>query len=234
MLVLDEPAEHLDLPTADALTADLLAATEGRTTVLVTHRLAGLEAVDEVIVLDAGRVVQRGRYEELRAVGGPLRDMALREEEAGNWLRCPSRLLGTHEGPPRHSVGTAPPARQTSQPTRWTTPASSSVRTFMADPPVMCIACVGLRTLHAPERMGDMRKTPVCSPLLVPYKDHRVTPATAATWASDTRSEECLTPSSILESRSGDGRLTVRQGHRVSGRPSIHPSGGVSSPMCTT
>ncbi|MGV9816723.1 thiol reductant ABC exporter subunit CydD [Streptomyces cellulosae] len=83
VLVLDEPAEHLDLPTADALTADLLAATEGRTTVLVTHRLAGLEAVDEVIVLDGGRVVQRGRYEELRAVDGPLRDMALREEEAG-------------------------------------------------------------------------------------------------------------------------------------------------------
>ncbi len=83
VLVLDEPAEHLDLPTADALTADLLAATEGRTTVLVTHRLAGLEAVDEVIVLDAGRVVQRGRYEELRAVDGALRDMALREEETG-------------------------------------------------------------------------------------------------------------------------------------------------------
>ena len=43
VLVLDEPAEHLDLPTADALTADLLAATEGRTTVLITHRLAGLD-----------------------------------------------------------------------------------------------------------------------------------------------------------------------------------------------
>ncbi|MGY1525590.1 thiol reductant ABC exporter subunit CydD [Streptomyces sp. MN3] len=83
VLVLDEPAEHLDLPTADALTADLLAATEGRTTVLVTHRLAGLEAVDEVIVLEAGRVAQRGPYEELRVVDGPLRDMALREEEAG-------------------------------------------------------------------------------------------------------------------------------------------------------
>lgn len=82
VLVLDEPAEHLDLPTADALTADLLAATEGRTTVLVTHRLAGLEAVDEVIVLDAGQVVQRGPFEELRVVDGPLRDMAVREEEA--------------------------------------------------------------------------------------------------------------------------------------------------------
>ncbi|MFF3917838.1 thiol reductant ABC exporter subunit CydD [Streptomyces sp. NPDC001852] len=81
VLVLDEPAEHLDLPTADALTADLLAATQGRTTVLITHRLAGLEAVDEVIVLDAGRVVQRGTYAELLAVDGPLRTLARREAE---------------------------------------------------------------------------------------------------------------------------------------------------------
>ncbi|MGY5115167.1 thiol reductant ABC exporter subunit CydD [Streptomyces sp. 900105755] len=82
VLVLDEPAEHLDLPTADALTADLLAATEGRTTLLVTHRLAGLEAVDEVVVLDAGRVVQRGSHAELVAAAGPLRDMAEREAAA--------------------------------------------------------------------------------------------------------------------------------------------------------
>ncbi|MFI1681557.1 thiol reductant ABC exporter subunit CydD [Streptomyces sp. NPDC020607] len=75
VLVLDEPAEHLDLPTADALTADLLAATEGRTTLLITHRLAGLDAVDEVIVLDAGRVAQRGTYAELAAEEGPLRRM---------------------------------------------------------------------------------------------------------------------------------------------------------------
>ncbi|WP_373464351.1 thiol reductant ABC exporter subunit CydD [Streptomyces sp. V4I2] len=82
VLVLDEPAEHLDLPTADALTADLLAATEGRTTLLITHRLAGLEAVDEVVVLDAGRVVQRGSYAELAAAEGPLRGMVEREEQA--------------------------------------------------------------------------------------------------------------------------------------------------------
>ncbi|MBT2424860.1 thiol reductant ABC exporter subunit CydD [Streptomyces sp. ISL-112] len=81
VLVLDEPAEHLDLATADALTADLLAATEGRTTVLITHRLAGVEAVDEVLVLDAGRVVQRGPYAELAAEDGPLRRMVEREAE---------------------------------------------------------------------------------------------------------------------------------------------------------
>ncbi|MCM2578542.1 thiol reductant ABC exporter subunit CydD [Streptomyces meridianus] len=75
VLLLDEPAEHLDVPTADALTADLLDATEGRTTVLITHRLAGLEAVDEVVVLDRGRVVQRGTYDLLAVVPGPFRSM---------------------------------------------------------------------------------------------------------------------------------------------------------------
>ncbi|WP_051338616.1 thiol reductant ABC exporter subunit CydD [Streptomyces flavidovirens] len=79
VLVLDEPAEHLDLATADALTADLLKATEGRTTLIITHRLQGLEAVDEVIVLDGGRAVQRGPYRRLVEAEGPLRRMLERE-----------------------------------------------------------------------------------------------------------------------------------------------------------
>ncbi|MFE1412365.1 thiol reductant ABC exporter subunit CydD [Streptomyces sp. NPDC058746] len=86
VLVLDEPAEHLDLATADALTADLLAATEGRTTVLITHRLAGLEAVDEVLVLDRGDVVQRGAYAELADAEGPLRRLLERERAADGTL----------------------------------------------------------------------------------------------------------------------------------------------------
>ncbi|MEU1668608.1 thiol reductant ABC exporter subunit CydD [Streptomyces sparsogenes] len=81
VLVLDEPAEHLDLPTADALTADLLSATRGRTTVLITHRLAGLEAVDEVVVLEEGRTVQRGTYAQLASADGPFRRMLRREAE---------------------------------------------------------------------------------------------------------------------------------------------------------
>ncbi|MFF5777485.1 thiol reductant ABC exporter subunit CydD [Streptomyces virginiae] len=86
VLVLDEPAEHLDLVTADALTADLLAATEGRTTVLITHRLAGLEAVDEVLVLDRGEVVQRGPYADLAAAEGPLRRLLERERATDGTL----------------------------------------------------------------------------------------------------------------------------------------------------
>ncbi|MCB8902581.1 MULTISPECIES: thiol reductant ABC exporter subunit CydD [unclassified Streptomyces] len=81
VLVLDEPAEHLDLATADALTDDLLRATEGRTTVLITHRLHGLDTVDEVLVLDEGRTVQRGPYAELAEADGPLRRMLEQERE---------------------------------------------------------------------------------------------------------------------------------------------------------
>ncbi|MGW1883530.1 thiol reductant ABC exporter subunit CydD [Streptomyces sp. NPDC001970] len=89
VLLLDEPAEHLDLATADALTADLLAATQGRTTLLITHRLRGLDAVDEVLVLDDGRTVQRGPYAHLAEAEGPLRRM-LERERAGDLLE--SRL----------------------------------------------------------------------------------------------------------------------------------------------
>jgi len=54
--VLDEPTEHLDEQTADELTADLLTATEGRTILLITHRGAGLDQVDEVVRIEAGRL----------------------------------------------------------------------------------------------------------------------------------------------------------------------------------
>jgi thiol reductant ABC exporter CydC subunit len=82
VLLLDEPAEHLDLPTADALTVDLLAATAGHTTLFVTHRLTGLEAVDEVVVLHAGQVIQRGSHAALIAQDGLYRRMWDREREA--------------------------------------------------------------------------------------------------------------------------------------------------------
>jgi len=70
ILVLDEPAEHLDGAAADVLTADLLALTEGRSTLFITHRLTGIEQVDEIAVLDTGRIVERGTHAELLATGG--------------------------------------------------------------------------------------------------------------------------------------------------------------------
>jgi ABC-type multidrug transport system fused ATPase/permease subunit len=65
VLLLDEPTAGLDEPTAAALISDLLDAGNGRTTVLVTHRLAGLDSVDEILVLDDGGMVERGTHEDL-------------------------------------------------------------------------------------------------------------------------------------------------------------------------
>jgi thiol reductant ABC exporter CydC subunit len=83
LLVLDEPGEHLDTPTADAIVADLLAITRERATLLITHRLAGLQEVDEVLVLDRGRVIERGAHAELLARGGRYAALWRRENALG-------------------------------------------------------------------------------------------------------------------------------------------------------
>ncbi|GHC80445.1 thiol reductant ABC exporter subunit CydC [Streptomyces flavofungini] len=57
VLVLDEPTEGLDPHTAAAVLTDILDATRGRTTLLVTHAHSGLTAADETVTLDRGRVV---------------------------------------------------------------------------------------------------------------------------------------------------------------------------------
>ncbi|MFD5552685.1 thiol reductant ABC exporter subunit CydC [Streptomyces sp. NPDC127068] len=57
VLVLDEPTEGLDPDSAAAVLADVLDATRGRTTLLVTHERAGLAAADEILTLDRGRLL---------------------------------------------------------------------------------------------------------------------------------------------------------------------------------
>lgn len=91
VLLLDEPTEGLDPHAADALLTDVLAATEGRATLLVTHRLAALTAADEVVVLEGGRVVQQGAPAELADVPGRYRELC----EAERLGRRAERTPGT-------------------------------------------------------------------------------------------------------------------------------------------
>jgi ATP-binding cassette, subfamily C, bacterial CydC len=58
VLILDEPTAHLDPETAEALVRDVLAAADGRSVLLITHRPEGLELADEVVALDGGRRLQ--------------------------------------------------------------------------------------------------------------------------------------------------------------------------------
>ena len=57
VLVLDEPTAHLDPTTAGSLMNDVLDAAAGKTVLLITHRPEGLERMDEVVTLDAGRII---------------------------------------------------------------------------------------------------------------------------------------------------------------------------------
>jgi thiol reductant ABC exporter CydC subunit len=65
LLILDEPTAHLDPGTRAAVTADLLGATKGRATLLITHELRGLDQVDEIVMLEAGKIAGRGTHREL-------------------------------------------------------------------------------------------------------------------------------------------------------------------------
>ncbi|HXZ61362.1 MAG TPA: thiol reductant ABC exporter subunit CydC, partial [Acidimicrobiales bacterium] len=108
ILVLDEPSEHLDPQAADALTADLLRLTEGRATLLITHRLTGLEQVDEIVVLEAGVVTERGTQAELLHAGGRYASLWW-EERMGDPARpraaaSPEPHAGPEAGPTDLSV----------------------------------------------------------------------------------------------------------------------------------
>ena len=75
VLVIDEPTANLDPPTAAELTDDLLTATTDRAVLLITHRLDGLDRVNEILVLKAGRVVERGTHTELLRAKGRFHDL---------------------------------------------------------------------------------------------------------------------------------------------------------------
>ena len=62
-------------PTAAELTDDLLTATTDRAVLLITHRLDGLDRVNEILVLKAGRVVERGTHTELLRAKGRFHDL---------------------------------------------------------------------------------------------------------------------------------------------------------------
>ncbi|MGM0594917.1 MAG: amino acid ABC transporter ATP-binding/permease protein, partial [Pseudomonadota bacterium] len=70
ILLLDEPTEGLDAATEQAMMQAIDRLMQGRTVLLITHRLVGLEAMDEIVVLDRGAVSERGRHHELLSTGG--------------------------------------------------------------------------------------------------------------------------------------------------------------------
>ncbi|WP_245782765.1 ABC transporter ATP-binding protein [Actinokineospora terrae] len=70
VVVLDEATAHLDATSEAAVQAALTEALAGRTAVVIAHRLATIRAADQILVVEAGRIVERGGHADLLAAGG--------------------------------------------------------------------------------------------------------------------------------------------------------------------
>jgi ATP-binding cassette, subfamily C, bacterial CydC len=81
LLLLDEATANLDPLTEQAILETLRMLMQGRTTLIITHRLVGLEHMDEILVLDQGRVCQRGTHAELLTKEGLYRTMVSLQDD---------------------------------------------------------------------------------------------------------------------------------------------------------
>jgi ATP-binding cassette subfamily B protein len=65
VLILDEATSSLDTQTEAAVAAELERLAEGRTTITIAHRLSTVRDADQIVVLDEGRIVERGTHDQL-------------------------------------------------------------------------------------------------------------------------------------------------------------------------
>ena len=75
VIILDEATAHLDSESEVAVQRALETALHGRTALVIAHRLSTVRGADQILVIDDGRVVERGRHEELLAAGGLYTDL---------------------------------------------------------------------------------------------------------------------------------------------------------------
>jgi ATP-binding cassette, subfamily B, multidrug efflux pump len=76
ILIFDEATSNIDRPTEILIENALDRLLRGRTSIIIAHRLATVRRADEILVVEHGRITQRGRFDELLASDGPFRRLA--------------------------------------------------------------------------------------------------------------------------------------------------------------
>ncbi|KAJ4305126.1 hypothetical protein N0V90_000656 [Kalmusia sp. IMI 367209] len=80
ILLLDEATSQLDANTERDIRKAIAAASKGRTTIMIAHRLSSIQRADCIFVFDSGRIVEQGRHDELVAMGGIYAGMVAAQE----------------------------------------------------------------------------------------------------------------------------------------------------------
>jgi ATP-binding cassette, subfamily B, heavy metal transporter len=101
ILVLDEATSALDSHTEHEIQESLERVSRGRTSLVIAHRLSTIVGADEIIVLDQGRIAERGTHSRLLAFGGLYASMWNRQREAEEAREKLAQIDDDHEAPNR-------------------------------------------------------------------------------------------------------------------------------------
>ena len=97
ILILDEATSSLDTESEALIQEGLSVLLRGRTTFVIAHRLSTIRRADQILVVEGGTVVERGRHEELMAAGGRYAEMVTRQAGIGVELFAAPREEGPRE-----------------------------------------------------------------------------------------------------------------------------------------
>ena len=143
ILILDEATSNIDRPTEILIERALDRLLRGRTSIIIAHRLATVRRADEILVLEHGRITQRGTFDELLAVDGPFRRLA--QDLEGLQVSCRSgRHVAAGHRQPRRATRRASPA-----------PSPSSGSTKSSSMPARCVTAASRELLRARRRSAS-------------------------------------------------------------------------------
>ncbi|MEE9195902.1 MAG: ABC transporter ATP-binding protein/permease, partial [Alphaproteobacteria bacterium] len=97
IMVFDEATSALDSKTEKEIQAALKRVSSDRTTLIIAHRLSTVVEADEILVLDGGRITERGRHSDLLELDGQYADMWARQQEAAQLKQTLAESLGAEE-----------------------------------------------------------------------------------------------------------------------------------------
>ncbi|MBR2186904.1 MAG: ATP-binding cassette domain-containing protein, partial [Lachnospiraceae bacterium] len=85
IIILDESTASIDPENEHLIQGALTELSRGKTVIIIAHRLATIEAADQILVVDDGQVVEKGRHEELLELGGKYAAFVSIRKQAENW-----------------------------------------------------------------------------------------------------------------------------------------------------